>query len=48
MLIGFGYWVLLGFCTSLGHSGALPPVAAAWIPNTIFVLIGLYFITAEQ
>ncbi|MBM2802837.1 MAG: export transporter permease LptG [Deltaproteobacteria bacterium] len=48
MLIGFGYWVLLGFCISLGHSAALPPIASAWIPNAIFAMIGLYFITAEQ
>jgi lipopolysaccharide export system permease protein len=47
MLIGFGYWVLLAFCISLGHNGALPPWAAAWIPNSIFALIGLFFFTAE-
>lgn len=47
MLIGFGYWVLSAFCISLGHSGALPPWAAAWIPNSIFALIGLFFFTAE-
>lgn len=47
MLIGFGYWVLSAFCISLGHNGALPPWAAAWIPNTIFALIGLFFFTAE-
>jgi lipopolysaccharide export system permease protein len=47
MLIGFGYWVLSAFCISLGHNGALPPWAAAWIPNAIFSLIGLFFFTAE-
>jgi lipopolysaccharide export system permease protein len=47
MLIGFGYWVLSAFCISLGHNGALPPWAAAWIPNSIFALIGLFFFTAE-
>ena len=47
MLIGFGYWVLLAFCVSLGHNGALPPLAAAWIPNSTFALIGLFFFTAE-
>jgi lipopolysaccharide export system permease protein len=48
MLIGFGYWVLAAFCISLGHSGALPPWAAAWLPNAIFAMIGLFFFTAEQ
>jgi lipopolysaccharide export system permease protein len=47
MIIGFGYWVLSAFCISLGHNGALPPWTAAWIPNTIFALIGLFFFTAE-
>ncbi len=47
MLIGFGYWVISAFCISLGHNGALPPWAAAWIPNSIFALIGLFFFTAE-
>jgi lipopolysaccharide export system permease protein len=48
MSIAFGYWVLSGFCISLGHSGALPSWAAGWIPNAIFALIGLYSFTAEQ
>jgi lipopolysaccharide export system permease protein len=48
MLIALGYWVLSGFCISLGHSGALPSWAAGWIPNAIFALIGLYFFTAEE
>lgn len=47
MLIGFGYWVVAAFCISLGHNGALPPWAAAWIPNGIFALIGLFFFTGE-
>jgi lipopolysaccharide export system permease protein len=48
MLIGFGYWVLAAFCISLGHSAALPPLIAGWLPNAIFALIGLYFFTAEE
>jgi lipopolysaccharide export system permease protein len=48
VLIGFGYWVLSAFCFSLGHSGALPAPVAAWLPNSIFALIGIYFFTAEE
>ena len=48
MVIGFGYWVLIAFCISLGHSAALPPWLAAWSPNLIFTLLGLYFFTAEE
>lgn len=48
MLIGFGYWVLIAFCISLGHSGALPAWVAAWAPNLIFTMVGVYFFTAEE
>jgi lipopolysaccharide export system permease protein len=48
MAIGFGYWVLAAFCVSLGHSGALPALISAWIPNAIFVMIGIFFFTAEE
>lgn len=48
MTIGFGYWVLVAFCISLGHSGALPSWIAAWIPNFIFAMIGAYFFTADE
>jgi lipopolysaccharide export system permease protein len=47
MLVGFGYWVLAAFCISLGHNGALPPWTAAWVPNAIFAMIGLFFFTSE-
>ena len=48
MLIAFGYWVLSAFCFSLGHSGALPPTVAAWLPNSISALLGIYLFTAEE
>lgn len=47
-LIGFVYWVLLAFSISLGHSGALPPWVAAWFPNLVLGLTGLFlFFNAE-
>jgi len=48
MLIAFGYWVVAAFCVSLGHNAALPPWLAAWLPNSIFALVGLFFYTAED
>ena len=48
MAIGFAYWVISAFCFSLGYNGALPPWTAAWTPNVIFALIGLFFFTAEE
>jgi len=52
--IGFGaalvflYWVLHGFCLSLGYGGLLPPIISAWISNIIFSCYGvLNLINAE-
>lgn len=38
--IGFGYWVVLGLSTSLGQTGAIPPLLAAWAANGIYLLLG--------
>jgi lipopolysaccharide export system permease protein len=48
MLIGFGYWVLISLCISLGHSGGLPALISAWAPNLIFTMAGIYLFTAEE
>lgn len=48
MLIGFTYWVILGFCVSVGKAGALEPWVAAWLPNAIVGLVGLYFFTGQE
>jgi lipopolysaccharide export system permease protein len=38
--VGFAYWVLLGLANSLGQTGSLPPLVAAWAANVIFLLVG--------
>ncbi len=38
--VGFGYWVLLGLATSLGQTGAVPPIPAAWAANALYLLLG--------
>jgi lipopolysaccharide export system permease protein len=48
MVISFAYWVILAFSISLGHSGALPSWAAAWTPNLILAMVGLFFSMTEQ
>ena len=49
MLIGFGYWALLAFSISLGHSGALLPWMAGWLPNFTVAMVALFFYsTAEE
>lgn len=44
LVVGFGYWVFLALSISLGNSGALPPILAAWLANATASLIGLYFL----
>jgi lipopolysaccharide export system permease protein len=38
----FLYLVVMGFSRSLGLSGTLPPLLAAWLANIVFLLIGTY------
>lgn len=46
--VGFGYWVLLGLSTSLGQTGALPPIPAAWAANALYLLLGAtLFLSSE-
>jgi lipopolysaccharide export system permease protein len=44
LLIGATYWFVLALAVSLGHSGALPPIVAAWTANGIFAAIGLFLL----
>ena len=39
--MGFLYWLLLVLGFKLGRGGALPPLAAAWLPNVVFGAGGL-------
>jgi lipopolysaccharide export system permease protein len=34
--LAFCFWVLHGFCLSLGYAGMLPPLLAAWLPNLTY------------
>jgi lipopolysaccharide export system permease protein len=44
LLIGASYWFVLALAVSLGHSGALPPMVAAWTANGIFAAIGTFLL----
>ena len=41
VLVGVCYWILLVFSIALGRGGVLPPLVAAWLPNTLFTAAGL-------
>jgi len=36
------------FLLSLGYTGKLPPVLAAWIPNAFFGLTGLFLMALAR
>ena len=42
MGICFVYMIAFGFSRSLGLAGVLPPLLSAWLPNLIFLFLGLY------
>ena len=46
--IGFSYWVLLGFCVSLGKAGAMQPWLSAWLPNLLVGTLSLYLYTGSE
>lgn len=48
VVIAFVYWIMYGFCLSLGYGGILPPVVSAWAANLFFSCFGiLYLINTE-
>jgi lipopolysaccharide export system permease protein len=42
IFIGASYWIIHAFCMSLGRSGTLPTVVAAWTANVLFSVIAAY------
>jgi len=46
--LGFGYFVMNNLFMALGQYGAVPPIAAAWLPFLLFSLIGISFILLTE
>ncbi|MDA8137048.1 MAG: LPS export ABC transporter permease LptG, partial [Desulfobacteraceae bacterium] len=46
--IAFMYWVVFGFCLSMGYAGMLPPVIAAWGVNFVFMCLAGYMLLAAD
>lgn len=42
--ICFLYWGLLRISQAFGHAGTLPPTLAAWGPNIVFGLLGIFLL----
>ncbi|HPJ97024.1 MAG TPA: LptF/LptG family permease, partial [Syntrophales bacterium] len=41
IVIGFSYWIVHAFSVSLGRSGTIAPLPAAWAANAVFVILAL-------
>lgn len=41
LVVGFSFWVVLGFGRSLGSTSVVDPLAAAWSANAVMALVGL-------
>jgi lipopolysaccharide export system permease protein len=49
IIVGFGYWLMLGLCASLGRSSVLPASFAAALPDLTFAVIALaIFLFGEE
>ncbi|MDP8257275.1 MAG: LPS export ABC transporter permease LptG [Candidatus Alcyoniella australis] len=48
LTIGVVYWIVLALSLSLGHSGVLPPTAAAWSSHIAFGMIGVLMMVNMQ
>jgi LPS export ABC transporter permease LptG/LPS export ABC transporter permease LptF len=44
IVIGLAYWGIQPLFEKIGDAGLLPPVAAAWSPDLLFSLMGLYLL----
>ncbi len=42
LVLSFLYLITMELARSLGYSGLLPPLVAAWLPNLVFFLFGAY------
>ncbi len=48
LVICFLYLILVRVGQSLGYSGVIPPLWAAWLPNLFFTLLGLAFLRKAE
>jgi len=44
----FAYYLILSLSRSFAKNGVLNPLLAAWIPNTVFTLLGIVFLIYQE
>ncbi|MBU4200897.1 MAG: LptF/LptG family permease [Verrucomicrobia bacterium] len=48
LLTFFCFYLLMTFCQWLGKNEILDPVISAWLPNTVFILIGFFLMARAR
>jgi lipopolysaccharide export system permease protein len=48
VIFGYSYYVVQGMFEAVGKNGILNPFLAAWMPNILFLLVGLYFMNRAE
>ena len=43
VVIVFAYYVVMSLCRAMGEAGNMAPFIAAWAPNFLFLIMGLFF-----
>ena len=46
--LGYGYYIVQASFEAYGKNGYLNPFVCGWIPNIIFLLIGIYFVRKAE
>ena len=44
LVLGMVFFAMLAFSSTLGQTGALPPLIAVWTPNIAFLMLSLYLL----
>lgn len=47
-VIAFAYYITQSVCQSFGTTGLLQPIVSAWLPNVIFLVLGIFLLVFEE
>jgi lipopolysaccharide export system permease protein len=48
LILGFTFWVLFAVSVSIGQTGLLPPLVAAWAANVMYGALGIYLLVRVE
>ncbi|MGL6170028.1 MAG: LptF/LptG family permease [Fusobacteriaceae bacterium] len=48
VIFGYGYYLVQGVFEAFGKNGMINPFLGNWIPNLIFLALGIYFMNKAE